>query len=86
MAEAGIPGYEATNWYGVVGPAKIPSAIVTRLNRELTRIIAIPDIRDRLSAQGMDPSSMTPQAFSAYIDSEIGKWARVIKAAHVKAE
>jgi tripartite-type tricarboxylate transporter receptor subunit TctC len=86
MAEAGIPGYEATNWYGLVGPAKIPPAIVTRLNDELTRILAIPDIRDRLSAQGMDPSSMTPQAFSAYIDSEIGKWARVIKAAHVKAE
>jgi tripartite-type tricarboxylate transporter receptor subunit TctC len=86
MAEAGIPGYEATNWYGLVGPANIPPAIVTRLNGELTRILAIPDIRDRLSAQGMDPSSMTPQAFSAYIDSEIGKWARVIKAAHVKAE
>jgi tripartite-type tricarboxylate transporter receptor subunit TctC len=86
MAEAGIPGYEATNWYGLVGPAKIPPAIVTRLNDELTRILAIPDIRDRLSAQGMDPSSMTPQAFSAYIDSEIGKWARVIKAAYVKAE
>jgi tripartite-type tricarboxylate transporter receptor subunit TctC len=86
MAEAGIPGYEATNWYGLVGPARIPPAIVTRLNGELTRILAIPDIRDRLSEQGMDPSSMTPQAFSAYIDSEIGKWARVIKAAHVKAE
>jgi tripartite-type tricarboxylate transporter receptor subunit TctC len=86
MAEAGIPGYEATNWYGLVGPARIPPAIVTRLNGELTRILTIPDIRDRLSAQGMDPSSMTPQAFSAYIDSEIGKWARVIKAAHVKAE
>jgi hypothetical protein len=49
-------------------------------------LLAIPDIRDRLSAQGMDPSSMTPQAFSAYIDSEIGKWTRIIKAAHVKAD
>jgi len=86
MSEAGIPGYEATNWYGLVGPAKLPPAVVTRLNGELTRIIAMPEIRDRLSAQGMDPSSMTPQAFATYISSEIGKWARVIKAAHVKAE
>jgi tripartite-type tricarboxylate transporter receptor subunit TctC len=86
MAEAGIPGYEATNWYGLVGPAKMPSAVVARLNRELTRILAIPDVHDRLAAQGMDPSSLTPEAFNAYIASEIGKWARVIKAAHVKTE
>lgn len=86
MAEAGIPGYEATNWYGLVGPAKMQPAVVTRLNSELTRILAIPDIRDRLSGQGMDPSSLTPAAFDAYMRSEIGKWARVIEAARVKAE
>ncbi|MGE5525300.1 MAG: tripartite tricarboxylate transporter substrate binding protein [Rhodospirillaceae bacterium] len=86
MAEAGIPGYEATNWYGLVGPAKMQPAVVTRLNSELTRILAIPDIRDRLSAQGMDTSSLTPTAFGAYMRAEIGKWARVIEAAHVKAD
>ncbi|HWI13035.1 MAG TPA: tripartite tricarboxylate transporter substrate-binding protein, partial [Burkholderiales bacterium] len=86
MAEAGLPGYEATNWYGLVGPAKMPAAVVSRLNSDLTRILAMPDIRDRLSAQGMDPSSLTAQAFSAYIASEITKWSRVIKAAHVTPE
>jgi tripartite-type tricarboxylate transporter receptor subunit TctC len=86
VAEAGIAGYEASNWYGLVGPAKMPPAIVARLNAELTRILALPDVHTRLSAQGMDPSPQPPEAFRAYIVSEIGKWARVIKAAHVKAE
>jgi len=86
MAEAGVPRYEATNWYGIIAPAKTPGAVVSRLDTELARILALPDVRDRLSAQGMDPSSTTPAAFTAYIQSEIRKWAAVIKAAHVKAE
>lgn len=86
MAEAGVPGYEANNWYGIIAPARTPAAIVTRLNAELARILALPDVRDRLSAQGMDPASTTPAAFTAYIQSEIRKWAGVIRAAHVKVE
>ncbi len=86
MAEAGVPGYEATNWYGLIGPAKMPGAVVARLNKELTRILAIPDVRQRLSAQGMDPAPMSSDAYAAYIRSEIGKWAGVIKAARVKPE
>jgi tripartite-type tricarboxylate transporter receptor subunit TctC len=86
MAEAGIPGYEATNWYGLVGPAKMPPAVVARLNSETARILALPEVRDRLSAQGMDPSALSPDAFAAYMASEIQKWARVIKAARVKTE
>ena len=86
VAESGLPGYEASTWYGVLAPAATPRAIVTRLNVEIVKALALPEVRERLVAQGIDPIGNTPAQFAAYLQSEIGKWAKVIKATGVKAE
>ena len=86
MAEAGIPGYEAANWFGIVVPARTPAAIITRLNQEFARALGMPDVRERMLTQGMEPVSGTPEAFSRYLQSEIAKWAGVIKTSGAKPE
>jgi tripartite-type tricarboxylate transporter receptor subunit TctC len=86
VAEAGLPGYEASTWYGVLAPASTPRAIVTRLNAEIVKVLAQPEVRERLISQGIDPIGDSPEQFSAYVQAEIVKWARVIKATGVKAE
>jgi tripartite-type tricarboxylate transporter receptor subunit TctC len=86
VAEAGLPGYEASTWYGVLAPAGTPRAIVTRLNAEIVRVLALPEVRERLTTQGIDPIGSSPDQFAAYVQSEIVKWAGVIKATGVKAE
>jgi tripartite-type tricarboxylate transporter receptor subunit TctC len=86
VAEAGVPGYAAANWFGTVVPAKTPRAAVTRLNQEITRVMALPDVRERLLTQGMESVTNTPEAFAAYVQSEMSKWARVVKASGAKAE
>jgi len=86
MMEAGVPGYEAANWFGTVVPAKTPAAIVAKLSQEIARALRLPDVSERLLVQGMEPTSSTPEAFSAYIRSEMTKWAKVVKASGAKAE
>jgi tripartite-type tricarboxylate transporter receptor subunit TctC len=86
MMEAGVPGYEAANWFGTVVPAKTSTAIVSKLSQEIARVLRLPDVRERLLLQGMEPTSSTPEEFSAYIRSEMTKWARVVKASGAKAE
>ncbi len=86
VAEAGIPGYEAGSWYGVIAPAGTPRAVVARLNQEITAVLATPDFREQLMAAGADPSPNTPEQFAAYLKSEIAKWAKVIKLSGAKAE
>jgi tripartite-type tricarboxylate transporter receptor subunit TctC len=86
ISEAGVPGYEASNWYGVAAPAGTPRAIIMRLHNDMAKAIATTDVKEKMLAQGMDAVSRTPDEFSAYIKSEIGKWAKVIKAAGVKQE
>jgi tripartite-type tricarboxylate transporter receptor subunit TctC len=86
VAEAGVPGYEATTWYGVLVPGATPRAIVTRLNQAIVATLAGPEVRERLVAQGVDPVGNAPEEFAAYLRSEIVKWANVIKAAGVKPE
>jgi len=86
VAESGLPGYDASTWYGVIAPAGTPRAIVTRLNSEIVKVLALPEVKDRLVAQGIDPIGDTPDQFAAYIQAEIVKWAKVIKATGVKAE
>ncbi len=85
MAEAGVPGYELVSWQGVFAPAATPKAIVTRLNAELVKIIAMPDIRERLDSLGVDPVANTPEEFAAFQKAEIAKWAKVVKDANIKA-
>jgi tripartite-type tricarboxylate transporter receptor subunit TctC len=86
VAEAGVPGFEANNWYGVVVPAKTPKPIIDRLHKEFTAVLNLPEIREVLFRQGLDVAATTPQAFGAYIKSETSKWAKVIKASGAKPE
>jgi tripartite-type tricarboxylate transporter receptor subunit TctC len=86
VAEAGLKGFEANNWYGVVVPAKTPRPIIDRLNREFTAVLKMPEIQEILFKQGLDAAPSTPEAFGAYIKAETAKWAKVIKASGAKPE
>jgi tripartite-type tricarboxylate transporter receptor subunit TctC len=86
ISEAGLAGFDANNWYGLVAPAKTPRAIIDQLNAEVTKILNMPDVRTTLFNQGLDPAPGTPEQFGAYIKSERAKWAKVIKASGAKAE
>jgi tripartite-type tricarboxylate transporter receptor subunit TctC len=81
-----VKGYEASTWYGLLAPAGTPAAIVTRLHHDTVKILAMPDMREKLGAQGIEPVGGTPAEFGAYIKSEIAKWGRVIREAGIKAE
>jgi len=79
VAESGLPGYEAVSWYGVFVPAATPKDIVTRLNGELRRATAAPDVRSALINQGAEPAGDTPEEFSALVRSDLAKWAKIVK-------
>jgi tripartite-type tricarboxylate transporter receptor subunit TctC len=81
-----VPGFEVVNWYGMLVPAGTPREVVLRLQREIARVMEIPDIREKLVAQGTDPAPSTPEEFGTFMKSEAAKWARVIKSANVKPE
>jgi tripartite-type tricarboxylate transporter receptor subunit TctC len=86
MAEAGMPDFEVSSWNGLLAPAKTPPAIVAKLHREVVRILALPDVRERFAAQAAEPVGSTPEAFRAYIQSEIDRWGAVAKNANVVLE
>jgi len=86
VAEAGVPGYEVTVWFGLVAPAGTPREIVTKLNGEVLRILAMPDVRERFLALGVEPLGSTPTEFATHIRVQMDKWAKVVKDAGVKAE
>ena len=77
IAEAGVPGYESHSWYGFVAPAKTPQPVVSRLNQEIVRILNTPEITVAVQAQGFEVWTMTPDAFGAFIKSEVEKWTRI---------
>ena len=86
IAEAALPGYEANNWYGLLAPAKTPKAIIDRLNAETVRILNSQSLREIYFTQGLEPTPSTPEAFGAYIKSEIAKWSKLVRAAGVKPD
>jgi tripartite-type tricarboxylate transporter receptor subunit TctC len=86
IAEAGLKGFEVNNWYGVFAPAGTPREIIVRLNAEIVKIMAMPDVRARLLDSGIAAVTSTPEQFSAYIQAETAKWAKVIREAGIKAE
>src|SRR6195256_720580 len=86
ISEAGLTGFDANNWYGLVAPAGTPRAIIDQLNAEVTKILNMPDVKATLFNQGLDPAPGTPEQFGAYIKSERIKWAKVIKESGAKAE
>jgi tripartite-type tricarboxylate transporter receptor subunit TctC len=86
IAEAGVPGYEAVQWYGLLSPVQTPKDVVARLNREMTAILQLSEVRERFAADGGDAVPTTPEEFGRYIRSETEKWARVAKAAGIRPE
>lgn len=86
VAEAGLPGYETSTWGGLLAPAGTPKAVVAKLAAETTRILALPDVRERMLAAGVEPVGGTPEQFAAFIGSEMVKWGKVAKAAGIEPE
>jgi len=86
LDEAGLPGFEAITWHGVVLPAGAPAEVIGKLNREIVAILHLPDVVERLSAQGAEPVGSTPEEFAAYIRSETAKWAKVVRESGATAE
>lgn len=86
ISEAGVPGYEVTNWWGIVVPAGTPRPIVDRLHKELTAIVDSPETKKRFETEGAEPLSMSPDEFGRFIATETAKWARVVRDAAIRAE
>ena len=86
VAEAGLPGYESVQWYGMLAPARTPRDIITRLHGDTTRILQQPEIKARFAGDGADPVGSTPEEFTRYIQSELTKWAKVARDAGIQPE
>jgi len=86
VAESGYPGFEADQWYGIVAPAGTPAALVARLNAEINKALALPDVARQLALEGAEPMPTTPRAFGDLIAREIPRWAEVVKAGNVKPD
>jgi tripartite-type tricarboxylate transporter receptor subunit TctC len=87
MAEAGLPGYQAQTWYGLVAPAGTPASVIKRLHAEVSKALALPEMRSQFATQGMLPASAsaTPADFAALIRTDFDKWRKLIKEAGIKA-
>jgi tripartite-type tricarboxylate transporter receptor subunit TctC len=86
VAEAGVPGYVSSAWFGFVAPAATPKEVINKISTETARILQMPDVKARLAEQGAEPIGSTPEQFSAHIKSEIAKWGKVIKDAKVELQ
>jgi len=86
IAEAGVPGYEATQWYGVLAPAATPRDVVARLNAEIVKALQRTEVRDRLAGAAAEPVGNTPEQFQAFIKTEIARWAPVVKASGARPD
>jgi tripartite-type tricarboxylate transporter receptor subunit TctC len=83
VAESGVPGYEAYSWFSIMVPAGTPTAAVQRINADTNAVLALPDLRERLLELGATPAGGTPEACAQFLDQEIEKWGKVVRAAHV---
>jgi len=86
ISESGVPGYEASNWWGMLGPAAMPERIVNRINAEIATIMTFPETQKRFALEGAEPMPITPGEFGKLIAMEIGKWTRVAKDSGIRAE
>jgi tripartite-type tricarboxylate transporter receptor subunit TctC len=86
IAESGVPGFEANQWYGVLTQAAVPRDIVMKLNAEIVKILARPDVKKRLADDGAEPVGNTPEQFAAHIRTEIARWAPVVRASGAKPD
>ena len=86
IAEAGVPGYVFDPWFGLLTKANTPRPILTKLNREVVRVLGLTDVKEKLLALGAEPAPMTPEAFDTHVRTEIAKFAKVVRAANIKVE
>ncbi len=86
IAEAGVPGYEVSVWYGALAPAGTPSAVINRLHAELGKIVQLPEIRERWAVLGAEPVHNAPGEFAAFLKSDLGKWAKVVRESGAKID
>jgi tripartite-type tricarboxylate transporter receptor subunit TctC len=86
VIEAGVPGYEASNWWGLLAPAGTPEPVIERVNRELAAILDTPQARERFETEGAEPETMAPAEFGKFVQAETAKWAKVVKDAGIKAD
>jgi len=86
IAEAGVPGYEATSWFGLLAPAKTPAPVVAKLNAAILKALADPDVKNKLLEQGAEPAGETPAQFAAFIASETVKWGKIVKQSGATAQ
>jgi tripartite-type tricarboxylate transporter receptor subunit TctC len=86
IAESGLPGFAVTSWFGVAAPARTPRPIIDRLNSEIVRALATPELRERMEGMGADPVGNTPEEYTRFVQNEIVKWGKVIKFAGIKSE
>jgi len=86
IAESGLKGYEAAQWYGVVAPAGTPPGVVTKLAADINAVVAQPDVTERFFSQGIEPVSSTPETFAAFIKASVAKYAKIVKVTGVKPE
>jgi tripartite-type tricarboxylate transporter receptor subunit TctC len=86
VAESGVPGFEVSNWFGIAAPARTPAAIVDRVQSDIARALKTPEVRAALESAGADPVGSTPAEYSAFVQREIAKWGKVVKAAGIKSE
>ena len=86
LAESGIPGYAVDNWYGIAAPTGTPREVITRLNAELVKILAMPDVRERYANEGSETAPGTPEQFGEFIRDEVQKWGKVVREAKVKVD
>ena len=86
MAESGFPGFEATTWYGLVGPAKMPAAMAKRMNEDINKVLAMPDVAEKFEQYGAEDGGGSAEKFGSFIQDEAKKWAKVVKDAGVKVE
>jgi tripartite-type tricarboxylate transporter receptor subunit TctC len=83
LSEAGVKGYDATSWYGMLAPSATPPAVITRIGQEAVKALADAQLRERLLAQGIEPATGGVEEFAGYFDAEVLKWAKVIKDAAI---
>lgn len=86
IAEAGLPGFDATSWFALLGPAGMPREVQLRINQEVARVLALPDVREKLATLGLEPNPGTPEALMSLMQSETAKWAKVVKASGAKPD
>ncbi len=86
MAEAGVPGFDISTWFGLLAPAGTPREVIAKWNADVVRILNSPEVRERLTAQGAEPAPTTPEQFAAFIGQELRKYARIVKASGAKVD